>query len=78
MNVTSEEHLTQQEWETLGKRAFDKLAPSQRFTAMAGYSEVATPEEAAKMLAGLPAPIKIIWRLVGKRKYDRYLETVRG
>ena len=30
------------------------------------------------MLAGMPAPIKIIWRLVGKRKYDRYLETVRG
>ena len=72
------QHVTQQEWETLGKRAFDKFAPSQRFTAMGQMLEVATPEEAAKMLAGMPAPIKIIWRLVGKREYDRYLETVRG
>jgi hemerythrin-like domain-containing protein len=71
-------HVTQQEWETLGKTAFDKFAPSQRFTAMGQMLEVATPDEAAKMLAGLPAPIKIIWRLVGKRKYNRYIDNVRG
>ena len=34
--------------------------------------------EAARMLAGLPAPIKVIWRLAGRRKYDRFMADVRG
>lgn len=71
-------HLTQREWETLGKRSFAKFRPSQRFTAMGEMVQVATPGEAARMLAGLPVPVRIIWRLVGKRRYDRHIVTVRG
>lgn len=71
-------HVTQQEWDHLGKRAFAKFKPAQRFTAMGEMLEVATPDEASKMLKGLPAPILLIWRIAGKRKYDRYMARVRG
>jgi iron-sulfur cluster repair protein YtfE (RIC family) len=71
------QHVTQEEWEHLGKRAFDKFSPAQRFTAMGQLLEEATPEEAARMLAGLPAPIRLAWRLIGRRRYERYVATFR-
>ena len=70
-------HVTEQEWELLGKTAFDKFRPAQRFTAMGQMLEVATPDEAAKMLADLPAPVRLVWRLVGRRRYARYVATFR-
>ena len=60
-----------------GKTAFDKFRPTQRFTAMGQMLEVATPDEAAKMLADLPAPVRLVWRLVGRRRYARYVATFR-
>lgn len=30
------------------------------------------------MLAGLPAPVKVIWRLHGRRKYEQFIAKVRG
>ena len=71
-------HVTQQEWDQLGKTAFDKFTPAQRFTAMGQLLEVATPEEGSRMMHGVPAPVRLIWRLTGKRKYDRYMARVRG
>jgi hypothetical protein len=40
--------------------------------------EVATPQEAAKMVAGLPMPIRMLWRLVFRRKYEAYVRRLRG
>jgi hemerythrin-like domain-containing protein len=71
-------HITQAEWDHLGQVAFSKFTPKQRFTAMGEMLSAATATEAAHMLAGLPAPIKIIWRLVGRRRYDRFMADVRG
>ena len=62
-------HITQDEWDHLGKVAFSKFKPNQRFTAMGELLETADPGEAARMLAGLPAPVKLIWRLIGRRRY---------
>ncbi len=71
-------HITQAEWDHLGKVAFSKFTPKQRFTAMGEMLAAASPAEADRMLAGLPAPIKVIWRLVGRRRYLRFMATVRG
>jgi hypothetical protein len=72
------EHISVAEWDQMGKAAFDKFTPAERFTAMGQLLEVASPAEAAAMLGPLPAPIKLLWRLVGKRRYRRYAETLRG
>ena len=72
------EHLTLAEWDQVGETAFDKFTPAQRFTALGQLLEVASPAEAAAMLATLPAPIKLLWRLIGKRRYRRYTQAFRG
>jgi len=71
-------HITQAECEHLGKVSFSKFKPHQRFTAMGEMLETASPQEAARMLAGLPPRIRIIWRLFGQRKYQRFIAAVRG
>ena len=58
--------------------SFGKFTPRQRFTAMGEMLKTASPQEAARMLAGLPPPIRIIWRLFGQRKYQRFMAAVRG
>ena len=35
------------------------------------------PRRHAKMLADLPAPVRVLWRLLGRRRYDRYVATFR-
>jgi hemerythrin-like domain-containing protein len=71
-------HITQAEWDNLGKVAFSKFTPKQRFTAMGELLSTANADEAARMFAGLPAPVKVVWRLIGRRKYDRFMAEVRG
>ena len=71
-------HITQAEWEQLGKVAFSKFTPQQRLIATGEMLAAASPTEAARMLAGLPAPIKVIWRLVGRRRYQRFMAQLRG
>ncbi|WP_299929619.1 hemerythrin domain-containing protein [uncultured Nocardioides sp.] len=71
-------HLTETEWQEVGERGFEKFTPAQRWIAMGQLVEVATPEEAATFFGDLPAPVKVLWRLIGKRKYHRYITPVRG
>jgi iron-sulfur cluster repair protein YtfE (RIC family) len=72
------EHISEKEWASSGKKAFDKFTPAQRFIALGQMLEVATPEEAKAMLATLPAPVKVLWALIGKRRYRRYAAAFRG
>jgi DUF438 domain-containing protein len=71
-------YLTEAEWEDVGKRGFEKFTPAQRWIATGQMVEVATPEETAMMFSQLPPPVKVLWQLVGKRKYRRYITSVRG
>jgi hemerythrin-like domain-containing protein len=71
-------HLTEAEWEAVGKHGFAKFTPAQRWIATGQMVEVATPEEAAAMFGKLPPPVKVLWQLIGKRKYRRYITGVRG
>ncbi len=71
-------HITQAEWDHAGKAAFSKFTPKQRLTAMGEMLEAASPTEAERMLAGIPAPIKLVWRLVGRRRYERSITMAGG
>lgn len=72
------QHLTQDEWENVGKLSFSKFRPNQRFTAMGEMEATASPEESTRMSADLPAPVRLIWRVVGRRKYDKFMAALRG
>jgi hemerythrin-like domain-containing protein len=71
-------HLTEAEWQEVGERGFEKFTPAQRWIATGQMVEVATPEEVAMMFGQLPPPVKVLWHLIGKRKYRRYITSVRG
>ena len=71
-------HVTQAEWDRLGKVAFSKFKPDQRFTAMGELLATADPDESARMLSDLPAPVRFIWWLVGRRRYQHFMVAVRG
>lgn len=73
-----DEHLTREEWEDMGRRGFEKFAPKERPIAMGQLLEVATPDEARRMFADLPLPIRVLWRVAGKRQYRRHVAGVRG
>jgi hemerythrin-like domain-containing protein len=72
------EHISQAEWEHLGRTSFGKFTPKQRFVATGEMLATATPAEADRMMGGLPAPIRLVWWLVGRRSYDRFMSRVRG
>lgn len=71
-------YLTEAEWQDVGERAFEKFTPAQRWIATGQLVEVATPEEVAMMFGKLPIPVKVLWHLIGRRKYRRYITSVRG
>lgn len=73
-----ERHLTEAGCQDVGKRGSESFAPAQRWIAMGQLVEVATPEKAAMSLGEMPPPVKASWRLIGKRKYRRYITSVRG
>lgn len=70
-------YLTEAEWQEVGQRGFEKFTPAQRWIATGQLVEVATPEEVAMMFGKLPPPVKMLWHLIGKRKYRRYITSVR-
>lgn len=71
-------HLTPEEWEAVGQTAFAKFTPEQRWIATGQLLDVATPDEAATMFGALPVQVRILWHVVGKRTYRRYITPVRG
>ncbi len=71
-------HITAAEWERFGQETFEKFTNPEKLTATGTLEEVATAEEAAWFTGGLPLPVKVMWRLAGRRKYARYIAGVRG
>jgi hemerythrin-like domain-containing protein len=70
--------LTEAEWQEVAERGFKKFTPAERWIATGLIVEIATSEEAAMMFGTLPPPVKVLWNLIGKRKYRRYITSVRG
>lgn len=68
-------HITADEWRRFGEAAFDKFTNEEKLIATGTLEEVATPAEQAWFIGDLPLPIKLMWRLAGRR---RYITRVRG
>ena len=71
-------HITAEEWATFGQETFEKFTNPEKLVATGTLEDVATREEAAWFIGDLPLPIKLMWRLFGRRKYARYMQRVRG
>jgi deazaflavin-dependent oxidoreductase (nitroreductase family) len=71
-------HVAPHEWEELGRTAFEKFQPRERPIAMGQMLEVARDDEGQRMLADLPAVVRVLWAVAGRRQYRRYISAVRG
>ncbi len=71
-------HITAEEWTRFGQETFEKFTNPEKLIATGALEDVATPEEATWFIGDLPLPIKLMWRLLGRRKYARYMQRVLG
>jgi len=67
-----------EEWAQLGAH-FAKVTPKRKQLFFLGLIlEDATDGEAAEMLSHLPAPVRLVWRWIGRRRYARQVARIRG
>jgi hypothetical protein len=71
-------NIAAEEWTRFGQETFEKFTNAEKLVATGTLEEVATPEEATWFVGDLPLPIKLMWRLLGRRKYARYMQRVQG
>jgi hemerythrin-like domain-containing protein len=71
-------HVTQAEWDALGERGRATIPKNKLALVFLGaILEEASPEEARRFLAQLPAPARLLWRVAGPRVYGRARDRVR-
>jgi iron-sulfur cluster repair protein YtfE (RIC family) len=74
----AERYLTVEEWEELGTRAMASI-PKERLLVVLGHIlEDTTPDERQHMLGNVPLPGRVLYRVVGQRKWRREVEQIRG
>ena len=73
-----DQHFTAAEWLTLGLRAASWI-PLHRMAWMLGAMlEDATPAERDNLMAKVPGPARLLFRMVGQEQYDREMRAVRS
>jgi iron-sulfur cluster repair protein YtfE (RIC family) len=72
------QYVTNAEWAVLGRRGMASL-PKARLLVFLGYMfEDATPAERTTFMSRLPLPPRVLYRLVGQRKYEAERQALRA
>jgi iron-sulfur cluster repair protein YtfE (RIC family) len=71
-------HITQQEWNEIGQHGIADMSKAQLPLMFGMILEEATPQEAADLYASVPAPVRLLTKLVFLPRYRRYVTKVRG
>ncbi|WP_345342614.1 hemerythrin domain-containing protein [Rhodococcus olei] len=71
-------HITGEEWQSLGDHGRDAMSTRQLPLMFGAILEEADADERGRMLAQLPAPVRLILRTMGARQYRRYITRVRA
>lgn len=73
-----EQHITSAEWAEVGKRGMASIPPKRRLVFLAHIMEDATPAERTTFLTThVPPPVRLAYRLVGRRRHRRETATLR-
>lgn len=71
--------LTQAEWNRLGEVAQTKIPRNRLFIHLGFILESMPPDEADRFLKKeLPGPVRLLWKVVGRRRYVEYRDLVYG
>jgi hemerythrin-like domain-containing protein len=69
--------LTTEEWDAVGTRSVEGIPRPQLMTLFAGFLEDATEDERSAFLKKLPMPGRLYYWLVGRRRYENYVNVLR-
>lgn len=72
-----EDHVTPEEWAALGKEGAAHI-PMDRMMLMLGSMLAHEGPYTARVYASLPLPVRVLYRLRGRRAYTRYMRTLNG
>ena len=70
--------LTAVEYEELGRRGLVSIPITRRLIVLGYLLEDATPEERTVFLAAIPRPVRIAYRLIGRRQHRNETTRLRG
>ncbi|WUI02576.1 hemerythrin domain-containing protein [Spirillospora sp. NBC_00431] len=72
------EHITEREWASLGDHLVRNTPKLTLLTLFGFVLEDASPAERAALLSVLPAPVRVIWHVIGRPRHARHIRRVRG
>jgi hemerythrin-like domain-containing protein len=72
------DHLTVDEWDEVGRRGLETIPKNRVMLALGAILEDATADEQRYFMSKVPAPGRLLWRLVGRRQYQRFTDELRG
>ncbi|MGC4960400.1 hemerythrin domain-containing protein [Gordonia sp. DT101] len=72
------DHLSEAEWASQGEHLVAHTPKLTLLTLFGVVLEDANPSERARLLSGLPAPVRGIWHIFGRPRYARYIRRVRA
>jgi iron-sulfur cluster repair protein YtfE (RIC family) len=70
--------LLQEEWNRLGEEGLAAIPKNRRLIQLGYILEDATPEQRADLLARVPAPARLLYKLVGRRQYEKERDSLRA
>lgn len=72
------EHLSQAEWDALGKHGLSSTPPKRRLLTLARILDETTDAERLQFLRSIPPPIRLAYKVIGRRQYARELVEIRS
>ncbi|GAA1522653.1 hemerythrin domain-containing protein [Kribbella lupini] len=73
------EHLTVEEWGKVGERGANSIVDKRkRLLFLGAILEDASPQEQRESLGELPPPVRVLWKLAGRRAYGGYTRLIRN
>ena len=71
-------HVTPGEWLGMGLRAASWIPLNRMAWLLGAMLEDATAEERANLMSKVPAPARLLYRMVGRDQYLREMQSLRG
>jgi hypothetical protein len=69
--------VTQDEWNSLAKHGIASIPNNKKMIAFGMILEPLSPVDQVYMLSNVPPPVKVLYRLAGKRAWTKYATTLR-
>jgi len=73
------QHLTVEQWDKLGERGAKSIQDKRKRLLFLGMLlEETSPEEERNFMKNIPPPVRVLWKLIGRRQYAGYTRLIRS